>query len=75
MLGFLKIQGYSDMFLAQMRGLCVITGLLGTLCASRLESLIGSVRAGNWSIWCVSNKYYPVQLYKYLHWLGQRSSP
>ncbi|KAG8963024.1 hypothetical protein FRC03_003520 [Tulasnella sp. 419] len=51
MLGFLKTRSYSDAFLAEMRGLGVIMGLLGTLAASPLEARIGSIRAGNWSIW------------------------
>ncbi|KAF7312600.1 Solute carrier family 40 protein [Mycena indigotica] len=51
MLGYLKTLDYSDDFLAEMRGLCVITGLVGTVVTVPLESRIGSARAGSWSIW------------------------
>ena len=51
MVGYLKTISYSDNFIAEMRGLCVITGLVGTALSLPLEQKIGSVRAGNWSIW------------------------
>ena len=51
MVGYLKTISYSDDFIAEMRGICVITGLIGTALALPLEKKIGSVRAGNWSIW------------------------
>lgn len=51
MLGYLKWLGYSDAFLATMRGINVITGLLGTVAAPLLERKIGSARGGGWSIW------------------------
>lgn len=51
MIGYLKTISYSDNFIAEMRGLCVITGLIGTALSLPLEQKIGSVRAGNWSIW------------------------
>ena len=53
MLSFLKAHAYSDAFLAGMRGLTVITGLVGTLAMPILEKRVGLVRAGNWSIWYV----------------------
>lgn len=53
MLGYLKTKRYDDTFLAIMRGLGVLTGLLGTVVAPTLERRLGSVRAGSWSIWYV----------------------
>ncbi|CAG7852379.1 SubName: Full=Related to ferroportin 1 {ECO:0000313/EMBL:CCA68615.1} [Serendipita indica DSM 11827] len=51
MLGYLKTKKFEDSFLAAMRSLGVITGLLGTLVAPALETRLGSARAGSWSIW------------------------
>jgi iron-regulated transporter 1 len=51
MVGYLKMLAFSDDLIAEMRGLCVITGLLGTALALPLEKKIGTERAGNWSIW------------------------
>lgn len=52
MLSYLKMLGFDDSFIALMRGLCVVTGLLGTLVAFPLEQKLHSdVRAANWSIW------------------------
>ncbi|KAF9511452.1 hypothetical protein BS47DRAFT_1318902 [Hydnum rufescens UP504] len=51
MLSYLKTQGYTDGFLASMRALNVLAGLLGTATASWIERKVGSVRGGNWSIW------------------------
>ncbi|KAF7302611.1 Solute carrier family 40 protein [Mycena chlorophos] len=51
MLGYLKTLDFRDDFLAEMRGLCVITGLIGTVVTVPLEAKIGSARAGSWSIW------------------------
>lgn len=51
MLGYLKTKQYEDSFLALMRALGVLTGLLGTVLAPQLENKVGSVRAGSWSIW------------------------
>ncbi|KAF7355702.1 Solute carrier family 40 protein [Mycena sanguinolenta] len=51
MLGYLKTLNFRDDFLAEMRGLCVITGLIGTLITVPLENMLGSARAGSWSIW------------------------
>ncbi|KAJ7814800.1 hypothetical protein B0H13DRAFT_2463955 [Mycena leptocephala] len=53
MLGYLKTLHFRDDFLAEMRGLCVITGLIGTVLTVPLENKLGSARAGSWSIWCV----------------------
>ncbi|KAJ7598880.1 Ferroporti-1 [Mycena floridula] len=63
MLGYLKTVRYSDdVFLAEMRALCVVTGLLGTMFALPLERKLGSVRAGNWSIWSMVICLFPVVL-------------
>ncbi|KAJ7839630.1 Ferroporti-1 [Mycena leptocephala] len=51
MLGYLKTLHFRDDFLAEMRGLCVITGLIGTVLTVPLENKLGSARAGSWSIW------------------------
>ncbi|CAK5272924.1 unnamed protein product [Mycena citricolor] len=53
MLGYLKTLDFRDDFLAEMRGLCVVTGLLGTFITVPLEQKLGSARAGSWSIWQV----------------------
>ncbi|KAF8213978.1 Ferroporti-1 [Mycena galopus ATCC 62051] len=53
MLGYLKTLDFRDDFLAEMRGLCVITGLIGTLVTVPLENKLGSARAGSWSIWSI----------------------
>ncbi|THV05767.1 hypothetical protein K435DRAFT_744711 [Dendrothele bispora CBS 962.96] len=60
MVGYLKTISYSDDFIAEMRGLCVITGLIGTALALPLEKRLGSVRAGNWSIWSMVFTLIPV---------------
>ncbi|KAI0338662.1 hypothetical protein BDW22DRAFT_1415496 [Trametopsis cervina] len=60
MVGYLKTISYSDDFIAEMRGVGVITGLMGTALASPLERKIGSVRAGNWSIWSMVLTLVPV---------------
>lgn len=51
MLSYLKAETYSDPFVAGMRGLNVVAGLIGTLAMPFLERRLGLVRAGNWSIW------------------------
>lgn len=51
MLAYLKAHDYSDGFVAGMRGVGVVTGLLGTVAMPVLERRIGLVRAGSWSIW------------------------
>ncbi|KAK7062106.1 solute carrier family 40 protein [Favolaschia claudopus] len=51
MLGYLKTLNFRDDFIAEMRGLCVVTGLVGTVITVPLESKLGSARAGSWSIW------------------------
>lgn len=52
-LAWIKAHHYSDAFIAGMRGIGVVTGLLGTLVMPLLEKKIGLVRAGTWSILCV----------------------
>jgi iron-regulated transporter 1 len=44
-------RGWDDGFIAAMRGLCVVTGMVGTVVMPMLENRIGLVRAGSWSIW------------------------
>jgi len=51
MLAYLKAHDYSDGFVAGMRGVGVVTGLMGTVLMPFLEKRIGLVRAGSWSIW------------------------
>ncbi|GAA99157.1 hypothetical protein E5Q_05849 [Mixia osmundae IAM 14324] len=51
MIAYLKTHNFSDPFVAGMRGLCVVTGLLGTFLGPLLESKLGLIRAGSWSIW------------------------
>lgn len=41
----------SDAFIAGMRGVCVVTGLLGTFVSPYLTEKIGLVRTGSWSLW------------------------
>lgn len=54
MLSYLKAQrSFSDAFIAGMRGVCVITGLIGTVVMPFSEKRIGLVRAGAWSLWYV----------------------
>ncbi|GJN87626.1 hypothetical protein Rhopal_000581-T1 [Rhodotorula paludigena] len=50
MLAYLKSHDYDDSFVAGMRGVGVVTGLLGTLLMPFLEPRIGLVRTGTWSI-------------------------
>lgn len=52
-LAWTKSHQYSDAFVAGMRGVGVVTGLLGTLAMPLLEKKIALVRAGTWSILCV----------------------
>ncbi|KAL1411254.1 hypothetical protein Q8F55_002205 [Vanrija albida] len=44
-------RGYDDAFIAGMRAVCLVTGLLGTAAMPVLERHIGLERAGAWSIW------------------------
>lgn len=50
MLTYLLSHDYTDAFLAGMRGVCVVTGLIGTVVMPFLERRIGVVRTGTWSI-------------------------
>ncbi|KAI5481701.1 hypothetical protein MNV49_002927 [Pseudohyphozyma bogoriensis] len=50
MLTWLNSHSYSDSFVAGMRGICVVTGLFGTVLMPWLERRIGVVRTGSWSI-------------------------
>ncbi|ORY33734.1 Ferroporti-1 [Naematelia encephala] len=44
-------RGFDDAFIAIMRGVCVMTGMIGTVVMPFLEKRIGLERAGAWSIW------------------------
>lgn len=44
---------FSDPFVAGMRALCVLMGLLGTFAMPFLDKWVGLTRAASWSIWCV----------------------
>ncbi|KAJ7249722.1 Ferroporti-1 [Mycena haematopus] len=66
MLGYLKTLDFRDDFLAEMRGLCVITGLMGTLVTVPLENMLGSARAGSWSIWSMVVCLLPVMASFYI---------
>ncbi|KAK1925025.1 Ferroporti-1 [Papiliotrema laurentii] len=56
------VRGWDDAFIAAMRGLCVLTGLLGTVVMPILERRIGLERAGAWSIWFEIGCLLPVLL-------------
>ncbi|ORX37528.1 Ferroporti-1 [Kockovaella imperatae] len=55
-------RGWDDAFIAGMRGLCVLTGLLGTVIMPLLETWLGLERAGAWSIWFEASCLGPVVL-------------
>ncbi|WWD03413.1 hypothetical protein V865_001465 [Kwoniella europaea PYCC6329] len=44
-------RGWDDTIIASMRGLCLVTGLIGTAVMPILERRVGLERAGAWSIW------------------------
>ncbi|KAJ7736574.1 Ferroporti-1 [Mycena maculata] len=66
MLGYLKTLDFRDDFLAEMRALCVVTGLIGTLVTVPLENKLGSARAGSWSIWSMVVCLLPVMASFYI---------
>ncbi|KAI0790878.1 Ferroporti-1 [Abortiporus biennis] len=66
MLSYLKAQAYSDPFLAGMRGINVIAGLLGTMLMPLMERKLGLIRAGNWSVWSEVLCLVPVLLAFYI---------
>ncbi|KZV83481.1 hypothetical protein EXIGLDRAFT_625586 [Exidia glandulosa HHB12029] len=47
----LNVRHWQDSFIAGMRGIGVVSGLLGTALMPWLERKLGLVRAGHWSIW------------------------
>jgi len=51
MIVYLKSRGYSDPLIAGMRGVNVVTGLLGTVLMPWGEKKFGLIRTGSWSIW------------------------
>ncbi|KZT72147.1 hypothetical protein DAEQUDRAFT_686462 [Daedalea quercina L-15889] len=66
MISYLKSESYTDPFIAGMRGLNVVAGLLGTVAMPFLERKLGLVRAGNWSIWSEAICLLPVILSFYV---------
>ncbi|KAK4050131.1 hypothetical protein OIV83_003702 [Microbotryomycetes sp. JL201] len=62
MISWLKSHGYSDPFIAGMRGVNVVTGLLGTVAMPWLEKRIGIARTGTWSIISEAVSLIPVLL-------------
>ncbi|WVQ93477.1 hypothetical protein IAU59_000551 [Kwoniella sp. CBS 9459] len=55
-------RGWDDTIIASMRGLCLVTGLLGTAVMPLLERRVGLERAGAWSIWFEVTCLAPVAL-------------
>lgn len=62
---------YSDAFIGGMRGVCVLTGLLGTFVSSWLSNRIGLVRTGSWSIVSEFLPLTPVVLSFYVGSMGR----
>ncbi|KAK0474207.1 iron transporter [Armillaria novae-zelandiae] len=51
-LSYLKAAGgWNDPFIAGMRAICTVTGLIGTILLPYVERKIGLIRSGAWSIW------------------------
>jgi iron-regulated transporter 1 len=50
LIAYLKERDFKDAFIAGQRGICVVTGLLGTIIMPWLEKRIGLVRTGAWAI-------------------------
>jgi iron-regulated transporter 1 len=64
MISYLKAErSFSDAFIAGMRGVCVISGLIGTVAMPWLEKRLGLARAGAWSLWYVRNEAYFICTY------------
>jgi iron-regulated transporter 1 len=57
---------YSDAFIAGMRGVCVVAGLVGTFVSPFLTKRIGLVRTGSWSLWLELIPLTPVVISFYL---------
>ncbi|OCF38724.1 solute carrier family 40 (iron-regulated transporter), member 1 [Kwoniella heveanensis CBS 569] len=55
-------RGWDDTIIASMRGLCLVTGLIGTAVMPLLERKVGLERAGAWSIWFEVGCLAPVAL-------------
>ncbi|KDQ53177.1 hypothetical protein JAAARDRAFT_197661 [Jaapia argillacea MUCL 33604] len=66
MLSWLKTHNFSDPFIAGMRGICVVAGLLGTFVAPAMEKRLGLIRAGHWAIWSEVISLLPVLLSFYV---------
>lgn len=73
MIVWLKTQAYSDGTISGVRGLGVLTGLMGTFLMPWLESKISLIRAGGWTIWLQFLCLIPVVVSLYLDDLS--SSP
>ncbi|KAK0494508.1 iron transporter, partial [Armillaria luteobubalina] len=51
-LSYLKAtRDWNDPFIANMRAICTVTGLIGTILLPRIERKFGLIRSGAWSIW------------------------
>ncbi|PBK90192.1 hypothetical protein ARMGADRAFT_1054515 [Armillaria gallica] len=51
-LSYLKAtRDWNDPFIAGMRAICTVTGLIGTILLPHVERKIGLIRCGIWSIW------------------------
>ncbi|KZT36651.1 hypothetical protein SISSUDRAFT_1049588 [Sistotremastrum suecicum HHB10207 ss-3] len=73
MIVYLKSRGYSDAFIAAMRGLNVLTGLLGTVVMPLGERKLGLVRTGSWAIWSEAVTLIPVVVSLFLAGQGSAS--
>ncbi|KII95449.1 hypothetical protein PLICRDRAFT_48408 [Plicaturopsis crispa FD-325 SS-3] len=62
LISYLKTHNYQDSFVAGMRGVCVVTGLLGTVIMPLMERRLGLIRAGSWAIWSELISLIPVVL-------------
>eukprot|EP00842_Homolaphlyctis_polyrhiza_P005842 jgi/Hompol1/6259/HPOL_004928-RA len=51
MISYLLIRGYSQTFLAVMRGLSVVFGLAATFTTPSLTKRVGPIGAGMWGVW------------------------
>ncbi|GAA6020003.1 hypothetical protein JCM8202_004950 [Rhodotorula sphaerocarpa] len=77
MVAYLKSHNYPDPFVAGMRGVGVVTGLMGTLVMPQLEKRIGLVRTGTWSVFSEVITLIPAVLAFFVAVppAGQRGSP
>ncbi|PVG00035.1 hypothetical protein CPB86DRAFT_730384 [Serendipita vermifera] len=67
MISYLKAErSFSDAFIAGMRGVAVVAGLVGTVAMPLLEKRLGLVRAGAWSLWSQILSLIPVVVSLYV---------